>query len=165
MLYFLFDIDFTTGQQVKDDSPPLLSPLFVENEFQDFQTYSFNRLNKKWIIYSAFLLTIILEFIGIWAPFLFFQGDEWLENFPELAENGLYYLYLTFRIGPLSLFLFWFLFPVTALLLLIIELMIIFNALGNFPGLSLNRIADYLDPSIVNESSNVFFQKLEIPKI
>ncbi|MHA2394867.1 MAG: hypothetical protein ACXAEX_23305, partial [Promethearchaeota archaeon] len=96
----LFGIDFTGKQQKKDLSTPLLSPLFTEKEFQVFQTYAIHRLNKRWITYGAIFLVLLLEFIGVWGPLLFFRADEWLENFPELAENGLYYAYLVFRIGP-----------------------------------------------------------------
>ncbi|UCG00360.1 MAG: hypothetical protein JSW11_11995 [Candidatus Heimdallarchaeota archaeon] len=157
----LFGIDFTGEQQKQDLSTPLISPLFTEKGFHAFQTYALQRLNKRWITYGAFFLVVLLEFIGIWGPFLFFQVDEWVQNFPELTENGLYYAYLVFRVGPLSLFLFWFLFCVSALIFLIIEVMIIFNALGNFSGLSLNKISEYLDSSVENESPDVFSQKSE----
>jgi hypothetical protein len=40
--------------------------------------------------------------------------------------------------------------------------MIIFNALGNFSGLSLNKISNYLENSIGNESSTTSSQNLEL---
>ncbi|MHA2298104.1 MAG: hypothetical protein ACXAEU_09580 [Candidatus Hodarchaeales archaeon] len=159
----LFGIDFTANHKDQDLLTPLLSPLFAEKGFQDFQSYALHRLCKRWITFGAIFVTALIEFIGIWGPFLFFQADEWIENFPELAENGLYYAYLVFRVVPLSLFLLWFMFSVCALLLQIIELIIIFNALGNFSGLSLNKITDFFDSSsIVNEKSDVFFQNSEV---
>ncbi|MHA2224842.1 MAG: hypothetical protein ACXAC8_06540 [Candidatus Hodarchaeales archaeon] len=158
----LFGIDFTNQQEQGLSASPLISPLFTDKGFQDFQFYAYNRLTKKWITYGAASVTVILEFFGIVGPFLFFQADEWIENFPELAENGLYYAYLVFRVVPLSLFVFWFLFSISATLFLIIELMIIFNVLGNFSGLSLNKISDYFDTSIVNEKTLNFSQKSEI---
>ncbi|MHA1967019.1 MAG: hypothetical protein ACW964_04370 [Candidatus Hodarchaeales archaeon] len=157
-----FGIDFTADKHQNGLPTPLLSPLFTEKGFQDFQSYALLRLNKRWITYGAIFLTVLSEFVGLWGPFLFFQTDEWIENFPELAENGLYYLYLVFRVGPLSLILFWYLFSISALLLTLIEIMIIFNALGDFPGLSLNKIPEYFDNSFVNEKSNVFSQNSEV---
>ncbi|MHA2227251.1 MAG: hypothetical protein ACXAC8_18690 [Candidatus Hodarchaeales archaeon] len=159
----LFGIDFTSNNQEQGLPPPLLSSLFAEKGFQDFQAYAYHRLCRRWIIYGAIVISVVVEFVGIVGPFLFFQADEWIENFPELAENGLYYLYLVVRIAPLSLYLLWFMFCTISLLLSIIEIMIIFNALGNFSGLSLNTIPEYFDhSSIVNKSSNVFFQNAEV---
>jgi hypothetical protein len=158
----LFGIDFTTNEQEQSLPTPLISPLFTEKGFLEFQSYASIRFNKRWISYAAFVLTVLVVFLGIWSPFLLFQADEWIENFPELAENGLYYAYLVFRMVPYSLFALWFMFCVLSLLFLIIELMIIFNALGNFSGLSLSKISKYFDSSIVDEKSNVFSQNSEV---
>ncbi len=149
----LFGIDITSNRYEKGLPTPLLLPLFAEKRFQDFQSYASNRFNKRWINYGAILFSIPL-ILGMWGPFLFFQVDEWIEMFPELAENGLYYVYLVFRVAPLSIFLVWFFFSIFSLLFLIIEIMIIFNALGNFSGLSLNKISEYFDSTIVTEKSN-----------
>jgi len=158
----LFGIDFIADQKEKDLPAPLISTLFTEEGFQDFQKFASIRLNKKWITIVAGFLTALVTLFGLWGPFIFFQADEWIENFPELAENGLYYFYLIFRIGPYSLIAIWFLFSVLSLLFLIIELMVIFNALGSFSGLSLSKISEYFDSSLVNEKSNVFSNNAEV---
>ncbi|MFX0181909.1 MAG: hypothetical protein ACFE95_02405 [Candidatus Hodarchaeota archaeon] len=158
----LFGIDFTSNHQEQDLPAPLITPLFTEKGFQEFQSYTLHRLNKRWITYGAIFFSILIVFFILWGPFLLFQVDEWIENFPELAENGFFYVYLVFRIGPLSLYLLWFLFSVLSLLFLIIEIMIIFNALGNFSGLSLSKISEYFDRPIVNEKSDDFSQYSEI---
>jgi hypothetical protein len=158
----LFGIDFIADQKEKDLPAPLISTLFTEEGFQDFQKFASIRLNKKWITIVAGFLTALVTLFGLWGPFIFFQADEWIENFPELAENGLYYFYLIFRIGPYSLIAIWFLFSVLSLLFLIIELMVIFNALGSFSGLSLSKISEYFDSSLVNEKSYVFSNNAEV---
>ncbi|MFX0152398.1 MAG: hypothetical protein ACFFAJ_16545 [Candidatus Hodarchaeota archaeon] len=158
----LLGIDITANHQEQDLPVPLITPLFTEKGFQDFQSYALRRLNKRWITYGAIFFALLIVFFILWGPILFFQADEWIDNFPELAENGLYYVYLVFRIGPLSLYLLWFSFSVLSLLFLIIEVMIIFNALGNFSGLSLSKISEYFDSSIVNEKSTDFYQNSEI---
>ncbi|MHA2289975.1 MAG: hypothetical protein ACXABG_14415, partial [Promethearchaeota archaeon] len=158
----LFGIDLMSNQQEQDPSPPLISPLFTEKGFQDFQSYTIYRFNKRWNSYLASFLTFLVALFGLWAPFILFQADEWIENFPELAEKGLYNLYLIFRIGPYSLIALWFLFCVFSLLLIIIEVMIIFNALGNFSGLSLSNVSEYFESSIVNEKSNISSQNSDI---
>jgi hypothetical protein len=158
----LFGIDLTANLQEQDISPPLLSSLFTKDGFQDFQSYVSNRFNKKWISYVAIFLTLLVSIFGLWAPLLLFQTDEWIGTFPELAENGLYYLYLIFRIIPYFLTMLWFLFSFFSLIFLIVELMIVFNALGDFSGLSLNKISEYFDSSIVNEKSVDISHKSEV---
>jgi hypothetical protein len=158
----LFGIDFLDNIQDHDSPAPLLAPLFTEKGFSKFQQYSSNHFNKKRITIGAGIIAILITFLGIWTPFLFFQGDEWIDNFPELAENGLYNLYLLFRIVPYSLSALWFLFSVSALLILIIELMLIFNALGNFSGLSLSKISEYYDKSVEKAKSGDNSEDLDV---
>jgi len=86
-------IDFITNQKEQDLSPPLLASLFTDEGFYEFQAYSLKRFNKKWITYGAVLSTIILLLSALWIPFFLFQADEWIDNFPELAENGMYILF------------------------------------------------------------------------
>jgi hypothetical protein len=157
----LLGIDLTTNKQEKDLPKPLISSLFTEEGFKEFQIYFSERINKKWITVVAISGTILVVIFGLYSPFILFQADEWIENFPELAENGLYPLYLIFRIGPYSLVMTWFLISFFSVLLLIVELMITFNALGNFSGLSLSRISTYFENSSINRSGAVFSQKYE----
>jgi hypothetical protein len=154
-----FGIDFNDKQHEQDLPTPLLAPLFTEKGFQDFQSYSSIRLNKEWITYVATFFAILVALFGLWSPFLLFQADEWIEHFPELASNGLT-PYLIFRIGPYSLITLWFLFSIVALLFLIVQLMRIFNSLGNFSGLSISKISEYFESA--SEKSSVLFQNSEV---
>jgi hypothetical protein len=155
----LFGIDFSDNKHKQDPPTPLLSPLFTEKGFQNFQSYASIRFNKRWVTYVAAFFAVLVASFGLWAPFLLFQADEWIEHFPELASNGLT-PYLIFRIGPYSLITLWFLFSIISLLFLIVELMRIFNALGNFSGLSISKISDHFKST--NEKSSVFSQNTEV---
>ena len=156
----LFGIDLTGKEQEKNLLTPLLSPLFTEKGFQEFQSYTSIRFNKRWITYVAIFFAALVALFGLWAPFSHVQKEEWIENFPELAANGLN-PYLVFRMGPYPLVTLWFLFSVVSLLLSVIELMRVFNALGNFSGLSISKISEYFDTNS-NEKSSVFSQNSEI---
>ncbi|MHA1967017.1 MAG: hypothetical protein ACW964_04360 [Candidatus Hodarchaeales archaeon] len=156
----LFGIDLTANEQELDLHTPQLSPLFTEKGFQEFQSYTHSLFNKRWITYIAIFFTALVATFGLWAPFILFQKDEWIENFPELAANGLS-PYLIFRLGPYSLIALWFLFIVVSLLLSVIQLMRVFNALGNFSGLSISKISDYFDTNS-NQKSSVFSQNFEV---
>jgi len=154
----LFGIDFSDSQIIRDNPNPMITPLFTKTGFLDFQNYISERISKKWIPISAGILTVIIVVTGVYSPFILFQGDEWIENFPELGTNEVYYPYLILRIFPYSLTAIWFLFCVISMLFLIVEFMIIFNTLGNFSGLSLSRLSKYLD----SNSSSILSDQSEI---
>ena len=154
----LFGIDFSDSQIIHDNTSPMITQLFTKTGFLDFQTYISERISKKWIPISAGILTVIIVATGVYSPFILFQADEWIENFPELGTNEVFFPYLVLRIIPYSLTAVWFLFCVISMLFLIVEFMIIFNTLGNFSGLSLSKLSEYLnsDPSsILSDQSDI----------
>ncbi|MHA2106014.1 MAG: hypothetical protein ACW981_21510 [Candidatus Hodarchaeales archaeon] len=158
----LFGIRIASYIKEQEVLTPQLSTLFKEEGFRKFRSYALIRFNKRWITYGSLFIALLMAFFAVWLPLLLFQKDEWIENFPEIVENGLYYLYLAFRIIPYSFFMIWSLFSVISLLFLLFELMIVFNSLGNFSGLSLNNFREYFINSLSTEKPIDFSKNSEV---
>ncbi len=154
----LFGINFFSYFKKQDFSIPQLSTLFKEDGFREFQSYALIRFNKRWISYLAIFIALFMVFFAVWLSLILFQQDDWIANFPELAENGLYSLYLVFKTIPYSIFMIWSLICTFSLLFLIVELMIVFNSLGNFSVLSLDNFSEYFNSSLSTEKPVDFSQ-------
>ncbi|MFQ5979704.1 MAG: hypothetical protein ACE5OZ_16365 [Candidatus Heimdallarchaeota archaeon] len=158
----LFGIDFRSRDRPLKEQAHF-EALFEGDLFKDYQVSTYKKFTSIEMPLIAILVSGILVVVGLIYPFLT-ETDRLITNYPEIAEDELYYAYFAFRILPLSIFLIWFIFSGFGGLLLLLEVVFSFHSLAKFPGLSLSQATRYIEAAEEKREIIEFSQKSEIVK-